>query len=50
MLLACTCKHPYQDRKYGKGQRVHNVGKAKVGSGRIARCTACLRVKDLPSK
>jgi len=24
MILACLCKSEYQDRRYGKGLRVHN--------------------------
>lgn len=31
----CTCKSPYQDKRYGRGQRVHN--KKKDGW----RCTVC---------
>ena len=36
-VMACHCKHAYQDEKYGKNQRVHNhAPKAKVW-----RCTVC---------
>lgn len=23
-ILKCTCQHDYQDKRYGKGKRVHN--------------------------
>jgi hypothetical protein len=38
-IKKCTCKNEYQDKKYGKGQRVHNfaTGKEKW------RCTVCLK-------
>ena len=37
MIKLCTCKHPYQDKKYGKGKRVFNLRK-KEGT---YRCTVC---------
>lgn len=37
MIKRCTCKHPYQDSKYGKGKRVCNALQ-KVG---MYRCTVC---------
>lgn len=36
----CTCKHEYQDKKYGKGKRVHNEGQ-KENSKDTFRCTVC---------
>jgi len=37
-ILPCSCKHEYQDKKYGKGNRVHN----KKGSKNPGyRCTVC---------
>jgi hypothetical protein len=33
--LPHTCHSPFQDRKYGKGVRVWNVGNTQV------RCTVC---------
>lgn len=36
MIKKCTCVNEYQDRKYGKGMRVHTTGK-KDGD----RCTVC---------
>ena len=38
-ILKCTCKSAYQDKRYGKDKRVHNVGGA-TGS-RTYRCTVC---------
>lgn len=35
-IMACKCKHEYQDQKYGKGMRVQNPCK----EGRF-RCTVC---------
>lgn len=37
MRKLCTCKHPFQDKRYGKGKRVHNDG----GNKGDARCTVC---------
>jgi len=38
-VFPCSCTHIYQDRKYGKGKRVHNqtTKDNKVGW----RCTVC---------
>jgi hypothetical protein len=45
MIALCTCKHEFQDEKYGKGLRVFNrCGKEEKGR---ARCTACLREIDI---
>lgn len=40
-ILPCTCSHPYQDSRYGPGNRVHNPGKEKTYT-----CTVCGRKKD----
>ena len=37
MIKRCTCKHAYQDEKYGQGKRVFNTLQ-KVG---MYRCTVC---------
>lgn len=42
-LKECTCKHQYQQSKYGN-QRVHNSFKTK-GGGIGWRCTVCLSEK-----
>jgi len=44
MILPCSCKHPFQDQRYGLGQRVHN--QKKDGA---RRCTVCGNVKT-PSR
>lgn len=37
-----TCNSEYQDHKYGKGMRVHNVGpKSKTGGEPKEVCTIC---------
>jgi hypothetical protein len=36
-LIFCHCKHEYQDKKYGRGLRVHNRA-VKKGTW---RCTVC---------
>lgn len=38
-IVACTCKDAFQDRTYGKGQRVAN------GGAKGSRCTVCGAVK-----
>ena len=35
-VLKCKCKHEYQDKKYGKGKRVHNLD-----SKDVPHCTVC---------
>jgi hypothetical protein len=42
-ILECKakCKHDYQDKLYGKGQRVFNEMMAKKGEGHLFRCTVC---------
>jgi len=39
----CTCRHEYQDEKYGKGMRVCCV----MANGQ-KRCTVCLAVHGSP--
>ena len=36
-VTACTCSHAFQDRTYGRGQRVHNA------TAKGWRCTVCTR-------
>lgn len=33
----CNCESKFQDEKYGKGMRVHNL----TEDGRKGRCTVC---------
>lgn len=40
-ILLCTCSHPYQDKLYGQGYRVHN--QKKDGN---YRCTVCKKEKS----
>ena len=45
-ILSCTCKHEFQDKRYGLKMRVHNSlgksGRAKiVAQIRLFRCTVC---------
>lgn len=33
----CKCEHQFQDERYGKGMRLHNISK----DGEKATCTVC---------
>ena len=44
MILKCSCEHKYQDKKYGKGLRVHNPVKGR-GDKPDWCCTVCKKVK-----
>ena len=46
MIMKCTCKHEYQDKKYGVGSRVHNALAPKPGGPQKYRCTVCGTVRD----
>jgi hypothetical protein len=48
MILACTCKHDYQDQTYGPGLRVHNPYRTPAPGG--WRCTVCSKVKPSTAK
>ena len=37
VISNCTCKHEYQDNRYGKGKRVFNIKTTNNG----ATCTVC---------
>ena len=41
MILGCDCRSPYQDKKHGPGQRVHNPK-----ADDTYRCTICSRVRS----
>ena len=43
-IAKCTCKHEYQDKQYGKDNRVFNP-KLK----NEMRCTVCGKVVPMPS-
>jgi len=38
-IKQCGCEHKFQDKKYGKGNRVFN--KTMKDDGTIFRCTVC---------
>lgn len=41
MIKQCTCKHEFQDKRFGKNMRVHN-GMGKGGTGTEGwKCTVC---------
>ena len=40
-IKKCKCKHEYQDKRYGKGMRLHNETVKDKGW----RCTVCGNVK-----
>ena len=44
MIKFCTCKHEYQDKKYGKNKRVFNKLAPKSGQAQEYRCTVCGKV------
>jgi len=45
MIKKCDCKSKYQDKRYGKGNRVHNELSRKQSASIEYRCTVCGRVK-----
>lgn len=49
MILKCTCKHKYQDTKYGPGMRVHTYGESSI-RGKGWRCTVCRSTKASAKK
>lgn len=41
-VIKCTCKHEYQDKKYGVGRRLMNATlKSKANNTIVYRCTVC---------
>jgi len=45
IISNCKCKSEYQDKKYGKGNRVFNRGKQREKLKNEGRCTVCATVK-----
>jgi hypothetical protein len=45
-ISSCGCKSEYQDKKYGKGQRLMNR-KTKTGHDHEATCTVCGKVHSV---
>ncbi len=50
MILSCSCVNTYQDEKYGKEKRVHNLCKPKNPGTDIYRCTVCGAIKNISGK
>lgn len=48
MIKKCTCKHEYQDRTYGKGNRVMNLKQGK--SIKSVKCTVCNHEHQIKQK
>lgn len=46
-IAPCNCQHSYQDAKYGKGMRVHNVVLKGKKAGTYI-CTVCNTRKGNP--
>ena len=47
-VLPCSCKHPYQEQKYGKGRRLHNPLQftGHEGEREEYRCSVCGTVRQ----
>jgi ribosomal protein L37AE/L43A len=43
-IMTCDCKHTFQDKTYGPGQRVYNETISK-GINKTYRCTVCGKEK-----
>lgn len=41
VIKKCSCSHEYQDKRYGTGMRVHNVGKKPPTGSAFVKCTVC---------
>lgn len=46
-IVECTCSHPFQDERYGKGKRVAVRCKAQATGVIHARCTVCGRIHEI---
>jgi len=46
IIMPCGCNHEYQDKRYGKGMRIHNEAPKKpTGAGGWV-CTVCGKAKS----
>lgn len=45
-VTKCDCQSKYQDEKYGKGNRLHNVKGDGQGKPNGLRCTICGKEKS----
>ncbi len=43
-ILLCTCKHSYQDKRYGKARRVFNSSEK---DNKVYYCTVCAKEKRI---
>ena len=41
IIAICTCKHEFQDNRYGKNKRVMNPTSKYIGTQQVYRCTVC---------
>lgn len=48
MIRQCTCRHPFQDQKYGGGMRVQNQMAGVKGAPARYRCSVCAKVTEPP--
>ncbi len=46
MIKKCTCSNEYQDKRYGKGKRVHNQA-VDINKTIKWRCTVCTKEKGI---
>lgn len=44
-VLRCTCKHEFQDERYGRGKRLHNKLADKATYD--WRCTVCANERNV---
>jgi hypothetical protein len=45
-VMFCSCKHEYQDEKYGPHMRLYNEKKSKNPGTKEWRCTVCGAIKN----
>jgi len=45
VILKCSCRHKFQDARYGEGMRVHNFARKGHNGAAGWRCTVCGDVK-----
>ena len=44
----CVCKHEFQDKEYGEGNRVHNSAPGSGGKSPARyRCTVCGTTREI---
>lgn len=50
IILPCSCKHDYQDSRYGAGKRYHNMTMKGTKDNPMVRCTVCATTRPLHGK